>query len=66
MLDLLDSLVRKSLLTATQITGRTRYAMLETIRQFAEDQLAAAGTIADARDRHARWYADQVIALVEI
>ena len=40
MLDLVDSLVRKSLLTATRTSGGTRFAMLETIRQFAEDQHA--------------------------
>jgi predicted ATPase/class 3 adenylate cyclase len=44
VLDLLDALVRKSLLTADRGERHTRYGMLETIRQFAEDQLAAAGT----------------------
>ncbi len=42
-LDLLDALVRKSLLVADRSSGRTRFSMLETIRQFAEDQLAAGG-----------------------
>ena len=36
---MLDALVRKSLLVADQSAGRTRFSMLETIRQFAEDQL---------------------------
>jgi predicted ATPase/class 3 adenylate cyclase len=36
-LDLLDALVRKSLLVADRSAGRTRYSMLETIRQFAEE-----------------------------
>ena len=62
MLDLLDSLVRKSLVTAGQAGGITRYSMLETIRQFAEDQLAAGGTITEVRDRHARWFAAQAVA----
>ncbi len=62
MLDLLDSLVRKSLVTATRTSGRTRYGMLETIRQFAEDQHATAGGLGELRDRHARYYADQVVA----
>ena len=39
MLDLLDALVRKSLLVADRSLGRTRFSMLETIRQFAEEQL---------------------------
>ena len=57
MLDLLDSLVRKSLLTVGREHGHTRYTMLETIRQFAEDQLATAGEAAPVRDRHARHFA---------
>ncbi len=61
MLDLMDSLVRKSLVTTEQIGGRTRYGVLETIRQFAEDQLAGTGTLADVRDRHCGYFAEQVL-----
>ena len=43
ILDLLDALVRKSLLVADRSSGRTRFSMLETIRQFAEEQLVAGG-----------------------
>jgi predicted ATPase len=69
MLDLLDSLVRKSLVTVSRVGGRTRYGLLETIRQFAEDQHAhpvsgaAADTsgdiggICEVRHRHARYFA---------
>ena len=39
----LDSLVRKSLVVADHTATRTRYALFETIRQFAEDRLAEAG-----------------------
>ncbi len=42
-LDLLDALVRKSLLVADRSSRRTRFSMLETIRQFAEEQLVASG-----------------------
>ena len=62
VLDLLDSLVRKSLVTAERVGDGTRYGLLETIRQFAEDQLAAATGIDTIRDRHARYYADQSLA----
>jgi predicted ATPase len=62
LLDVVDSLVRKSLVTAEQVTGHTRYGMLETIRQFAQDQLAATGTIGDIRDRHARYFAQRAVA----
>ena len=43
ILDVLDALVRKSLLVADRSSGRTRFSMLETIRQFAEEQLVASG-----------------------
>jgi predicted ATPase/class 3 adenylate cyclase len=61
MLDLVDSLVRKSLVTTEQVGGRTRYGVLETIRQFAADQLAASGTLTDVLDGHCRYFADQVL-----
>ncbi len=67
MLDLVDSLVRKSLVTAPQSSGgRSRYGLLETIRQFAEDRLAESGTIGEVRDRHARYFAAQAIAYWEM
>jgi predicted ATPase/class 3 adenylate cyclase len=56
-LDLLDALVRKSLLVADRSSGRTRYVMLETIRQFAEEQLVASGEADEARAAHARYFA---------
>ena len=57
MLDLLDALVRKSLLVADRSSGRTRFSMLETIRQFAEEQLVARGEATEARTAHARYFA---------
>jgi predicted ATPase len=56
-LDLLDALVRKSLLVAERSSGRTRYSMLETIRQFAAEQLAASGAATEVRTAHARHFA---------
>jgi predicted ATPase len=56
-LDLLDALVRKSLLVVDRSAGRTRFSMLETIRQFAEDQLVARGAATEARTAHARYFA---------
>jgi predicted ATPase len=56
-LDLLDALVRKSLLVADRSAGRTRFSMLETIRQFAEDQLVARGEATEARAAHAGYFA---------
>ena len=57
VLDLLDALVRKSLLVADRSSGRTRFSMLETIRQFAEEQLVARGEATEARTAHARYFA---------
>src|SRR6202011_396904 len=56
-LDLLDALVRKSLLVADRSSGRTRFSMLETIRQFAEDQLVAGGEASEIRATHSRYFA---------
>ena len=57
ILDLLDALVRKSLLVADRSSGRTRFSMLETIRQFAEEQLVASGAADEVRTAHARYFA---------
>ncbi|MGE5698405.1 MAG: adenylate/guanylate cyclase domain-containing protein [Candidatus Sericytochromatia bacterium] len=57
ILDLLDALVRKSLLVADRSTGRTRFSMLETIRQFAEEQLVAGGEATEVRTAHAGYFA---------
>jgi predicted ATPase len=56
-LDLLDALVRKSLLVADRSSGRTRFSMLETIRQFAEEQLVARGAASEIRAAHSRYFA---------
>src|SRR5262249_34185975 len=62
----LDSLVRKSLMVAEPVAGHVRYTMSETIRQFAEEQLDASGTIDAVRRRHAHYYAEQAIAYWDI
>ena len=62
VLERLDSLVRKSLVTADATKGRARYTLLETIRQFAEDELRNGGTLDEARDRHAAAFARAAIA----
>jgi predicted ATPase/class 3 adenylate cyclase len=66
VLDLLDSLVRKSLVTVEQQAGRTRYGQLETIRQFCTERLTAAGERDELRDRHASYFADQVVQYFDI
>jgi len=58
----LDRLVRSSLVVADHADGRVRYRLLETIRQFGTDALAGASSLETSRDRHARYYAEEVAA----
>ncbi|ORW49304.1 cyclase [Mycobacterium paraense] len=59
VLGLLDALVRKSLLVADRSSERARFSMLETIRQFAEEQLVAHGEATATRAAHARYFAQR-------
>ncbi len=59
VVDLLDALVRKSLLVADRSAERTRFSMLETIRQFAEEQLLQTGAADETRNAHARYFAER-------
>ena len=53
-LDALDSLVEKSLVRQAEgVDGEPRFAMLETIREFAIEQAVAAGRWDGLRERHA-------------
>ncbi|MGD9619692.1 MAG: adenylate/guanylate cyclase domain-containing protein [Mycolicibacterium sp.] len=64
VLDMLDALVRKSLLkTHRSSSGRTRFTMLETIRAYAEEQLAIAGGAVAARAAYAQHFAAQESSL---
>jgi predicted ATPase/DNA-binding CsgD family transcriptional regulator len=53
---LLRRLVRKSLLVTESVGGRTRYRMLELIRQFGLQVIAASGEEPKTRDAHARHF----------
>ncbi|MDQ3412679.1 MAG: NB-ARC domain-containing protein [Chloroflexota bacterium] len=61
-LDLIESLVDKSLLRRDQATGtgkgaaEPRFAMLETVREFALERLDASGELETARQAHASFY----------
>lgn len=53
ILDLLTELVNKSLVISRREQGKeTRYFLLETIRQYAQERLTEAGDSATYRDRH--------------
>ena len=57
VLDLLGSLVAKSLVTAAEEDrGDARYRLLETVRIYAAEKLAAAGEAETVRSRHRDWY----------
>ena len=59
ILDTIASLVDKSLLSRIATgNGELRFGMLETIREFGQEQLAAAGEAAAARDAHAACFLD--------
>ena len=53
MLDVLDSLVRKSLVNVDRTSAELRYSMLETIRQYAHDKLEERGEAQALRRAHA-------------
>jgi predicted ATPase/DNA-binding CsgD family transcriptional regulator len=56
ILDLLSSLLDKSFLRLTdEVAGESRFAMLETIREYGLEQLAAAREEEESRRRHAAW-----------
>jgi len=61
ILDLLTSLVDKSLVLVEERESLSRYALLETVRHYALDRLAEAGEVDRLRDRHA----DAFVALAE-
>jgi non-specific serine/threonine protein kinase len=56
-LDLLTRLVDKSLIAVVESPGRrTRYRLLETMREYAYELLVEAGELDDARERHLRHF----------
>jgi non-specific serine/threonine protein kinase len=55
ILDLLDRLVDQSLAQPDERGEEARYRLLETVRQYAAEQLVDAGEEAAVRDRHLEW-----------
>lgn len=66
VLEVLDALVRKSLLVADHSHSRTRFSMLETIRQFAEEQLVSGGAFAEIRAAHSRYFARRETDIMDL
>jgi tetratricopeptide (TPR) repeat protein len=55
VLDLLGSLMSKSLVQAEEAGGQVRYGLLETVRQYGQEKLAASGALVRVRDCHLAW-----------
>ena len=60
ILDLLAHLVDKSLVVKQDRAGSARYAMLETIREYARDKLVASGDAPRIRERHFDHFLEQL------
>jgi predicted ATPase/class 3 adenylate cyclase len=56
VLDVLSSLIDKSLVTVDRSRSQTRYVMLETIRQYSGERLVSSGEADAVRARHVAWY----------
>src|SRR5262249_8329553 len=56
VVDLLGQLIDKSLLTMEPHRGRARYRLLETIRQYGQERLVAAGEVEEQRVRHQQYF----------
>ena len=63
MLDQLTLLVDKSLVVAENTSGRTRYHLLETVRQYALEKLGESGEADEVRSRHRDHFASMVAVL---
>jgi predicted ATPase/DNA-binding CsgD family transcriptional regulator len=57
VLDVLTSLIDKSLVIMEQNGSEARYRLLETIRQYGQDQLQEFAEAAGVRRKHLAWYA---------
>ena len=63
VLDQLTLLVDKSLVVAESSSGRTRYRLLETVRQYALEKLGESGEADVVRARHRDYYTSKAAQL---
>ncbi len=61
VLDQLTLLVDKSLVVAEGIKDRTRYRLLETVRQYALEKLSESGEAGAVRTRHRDYYSASAV-----
>jgi len=58
ILDLLEGLINKSMVITDDEGGTSRYRMLETIRQYANEKLVDSGESEALRERHLEYFLD--------
>lgn len=58
----ISELVDSSLLVQEEVLGEPRFRMLETIREYGQEQLAASGEEAEIRDRLGEWFLSMAAA----
>ncbi len=63
ILDQLTLLVDKSLVVAENTSGATRYRLLETVRQYAQEKLGESGEAEAVRSRHRDYYTSMAALL---
>ena len=66
VLDLLASLVDKSMVVAERAPSGSRYRLLETLREYGEERLDERGEVGSTRDRHLRRYVDVAASADEL
>ncbi|OBF85024.1 transcriptional regulator [Mycobacterium sp. 852002-51163_SCH5372311] len=63
VLDQLSLIVDKSLVVAEKTSGSTRYRLLETVRQYAQEKLGESGEADAMRSRHRDYYTSMAAVL---
>ncbi|HET7690952.1 MAG TPA: LuxR C-terminal-related transcriptional regulator [Nocardioidaceae bacterium] len=61
VLDLLASLVDKSIVTRIEAGDRARFRLLESLREYGLERLHESGEYHDVRQRHRDWFADLAV-----
>ena len=66
VVDLLDTLVDRSMVTTESGPFGRRFRLLETLRQFAAEQLSDTNEAGDVAARHAQWFSNEVARVGEL
>ncbi|WP_006244710.1 LuxR family transcriptional regulator [Mycolicibacterium tusciae] len=66
VLDQLTLLADKSLVVTDDVRDRTRYRLLETVRQYAQEKLSDSGEAGQVRARHREYYTARAATLATV